>query len=678
MLFRLAFKSFKKQVRSYLIYFLSMVLAVAIFYCFSALTYDQTIIVRASQDLRIEQILNFGGTVVIAILLFFMLSANRFFLSRRSEEIGIYQMFGLKKRKIVLMFALETLLLGLCSLVAGIFLGVIFSKLFSMILVKAMALNVASDFFISWRSIGVTTIIIFFVLTVVALRTSWLVLNSRLSELFQEKELDSHLLRIRLHEKFLGIAGIILLMAGYFSAFKTRNLVSFLTPHTGGLGAYFFSMLIPFVFCVLGTYLFFGWSMKVIIWLSGRHKSYSNRDLNALMLGDTNFNLIRNWRTSAAVTIIASISMLLISLAVSLFAYSLEEVLHTDPVSFQVAEEDHDKFLKILNENGGQVKESQTLDFKTTGSYLSYKVANQQIGPVVELVNLLSFSNYQAYRKINRQLPKIRLAGKNEAVLINRVQNAFQEVVTYDSNIKLPGVSLSVIDTQPDYLGSDLLRYSGITLVVHDEVFLKAEGVVYSIEAINTKVENQDAFASAMSSQLATKWIDPVVSDFQWKDDYLTGHITRLDHSGDSQDAGQVRLNLSSQYPNWRSARRQTGLVIYVSVFIGLISLITTASILSLRQLSEATMEKKNYQLLHILGVSKKKIQHLIYKENALVFLPVMLIAVANSFFGMYYLSQYISTPSFWLPNVFLGILLLIYAIFYLLTILFYRRTVKV
>ncbi|MFD1902247.1 hypothetical protein GQR36_23660 [Enterococcus termitis] len=44
------------------------------------------------------------------------------------------------------MFFTETLVLGAVSLITGLFLGVIFSKLFSMILAKAMFLQVESLF----------------------------------------------------------------------------------------------------------------------------------------------------------------------------------------------------------------------------------------------------------------------------------------------------------------------------------------------------------------------------------------------------------------------------------------------------------------------------------------------------------------------------------------------------
>lgn len=195
---------------------------------------------------------------------------------------------------------------------------------------------------------------------------------------------------------------------------------------------------------------------------------------------------------------------------------------------------------------------------------------------------------------------------------------------------------------------------------------------------MNTTVKNEDVLANAVSQELKTDWRFEVAYDYRFDGQKLAGTIQRVDEkTPDSMDRS-ARLNLSSQYPSWRMARRQTGLVVYVSAFIGLITLITTASILSLRQLAEATRDKKNYQLLLLLGVPKKKIRQLVYRENALMFFPVLIITMMNSFFGFFLLSKYISNTNFWLPNTFIAILVVTYSFFYLLTVIFYRRTIEI
>lgn len=99
MLYKLAAKSFFRQSRGYLVYFFCMTLSVMIYYSFNAMTYDQSLIRLSAQSLAIDNVLGFGNFLITSLLIFFMFSANRFFLNKRIKEFGIYQLFGVKKVK---------------------------------------------------------------------------------------------------------------------------------------------------------------------------------------------------------------------------------------------------------------------------------------------------------------------------------------------------------------------------------------------------------------------------------------------------------------------------------------------------------------------------------------------------------------------------------------------------
>lgn len=86
MLYKLAAKSFLKQSRGYLVYFFSLTLSTMIYYSFSAMTYDQSLIRRASQDVSIDNTLNLGSWIITVVLLFFVLSANRFFSTEGKKK----------------------------------------------------------------------------------------------------------------------------------------------------------------------------------------------------------------------------------------------------------------------------------------------------------------------------------------------------------------------------------------------------------------------------------------------------------------------------------------------------------------------------------------------------------------------------------------------------------------
>ncbi|MHC5248858.1 FtsX-like permease family protein [Enterococcus sp. LJL90] len=674
MLFRLAFKSFRRQVRSYLIYFLSMILAVTIFYTFSALTYNDAIIVRANQDIHLSQVLVLGQIAVIGILLFFMLSTNRFFLRRRAEEIGIYHLFGLNRWKITGLFISEIIILGILSLGIGIVIGIVFSKMFSMILVKAMALSIESSFFISWRSVGLTAGTMFFILLIVAMRTAWILQDYSTHQLFKMDQLTSQQLEMRGWQKVLGAISVLFLLLSYLGAFQTLALGRWLANFFDGSGFYanFLGILITLFLASVGTIFFFIWGLRWLLWLVGRSRKITEQNLTGLLIGNLRARLTRNRRTTAGITATMSIAIILISLAFSTFMISLREVYYTDPTDFQVAADQYPRLKDIVEENDGAVTAEETLNFKTVGGYLTGNLVNNQGSSAVELVDVISLSNYQEYQEVNQGLPNIKLKNSQQVVLLDTVQNLFSYIFEYDSRAYLGNQPVTIQRATADRLGLTLLRYGYVTFVVSDELFDQLEGYSYQIAAFNTNNQNLEALVQAVSENLPVAYDYALSYDLNWNGSAVVGEIA----SGNQGPSMVQRLNYSSQYPNWRLTRRQSGLVIYVTVFIGLIALITTGSIIALRQIAEAEHGKENYQLLHLLGIPKRKILRVMYWENALVFIPITSVIVLNSFFGIYLLSRYLTFTNFWLPNIFIIFTVVVYLMFYILTANFYRRVV--
>ncbi|EOJ97399.1 hypothetical protein WOQ_02109 [Enterococcus faecalis EnGen0340] len=227
MIFKLSLKNLKAHVPNYLVYYISMTFAAVVYYCFRAIAYNQPLVAGAGRDIEIKRSLGLGSTLVTIIILGFMLAANRFFIGKRSQEIGLYRLIGLRKSQVSLIFLVENLVLGFVSLINGIILGVIFTKLFSMILAKVMFLEVPSFFYISWRSVIETGVAFAFMILIVCLRSIWMIYRYPLSQLMhQEKIGQINYSRLTKRRQFLGILGPICLLAGYFIAFDFRNLAT--------------------------------------------------------------------------------------------------------------------------------------------------------------------------------------------------------------------------------------------------------------------------------------------------------------------------------------------------------------------------------------------------------------------------------------------------------------------
>ncbi len=94
MLFKLSFENMKKSFKDYAIYFLTLVLGVAIFYMFNSLDSQEAMLtVSESSRELIKLMISMLGMVsvfVAVILGLLIVYANNFLINRRKKEFGIY------------------------------------------------------------------------------------------------------------------------------------------------------------------------------------------------------------------------------------------------------------------------------------------------------------------------------------------------------------------------------------------------------------------------------------------------------------------------------------------------------------------------------------------------------------------------------------------------------------
>ncbi len=124
MLFKLSFENMKKSIKDYSIYFLTLVLGVAIFYMFNSIDSQQAMLqVSQSQREIIKLMITLLGyiSVFVAVILgLLIVYANNFLINRRKKEFGIYMTLGMGKRQISKIILMETIFVGIISLVVGL------------------------------------------------------------------------------------------------------------------------------------------------------------------------------------------------------------------------------------------------------------------------------------------------------------------------------------------------------------------------------------------------------------------------------------------------------------------------------------------------------------------------------------------------------------------------------
>lgn len=234
MLFNLSLKNIKKSFKDYLIYFVTLILGVTIFYIFNSLQ-SQTVMLEISDSakdiIRIMNDILSGVSIFVSFVLgFLIVYANRFLMKRRKREFGIYMILGMSKYQISMILIVETLIIGLISLVIGLVLGIVLSQVMSIIVANMFEADMNSFMFVLSRSALLKTICYFGIMYLLVIVFNTIQVNRQqlisLMTAHQQNELITNKNLIVCLLVFIG-AVLLLAYAYYNVTSNASNLTTF-------------------------------------------------------------------------------------------------------------------------------------------------------------------------------------------------------------------------------------------------------------------------------------------------------------------------------------------------------------------------------------------------------------------------------------------------------------------
>lgn len=175
MLARLALGNVRKSIADFGIYFLTVMLGVAVFYAFNSMTAQQGVLAFSETQSKMFELLGMvigGVSVFIAfVLVFLVVYANRFLIKRRKREFGVYLALGMSTGDVVKIVALESFIVGAASLAVGLLVGVGLSQLLLQVtsaLFQADVAGMSGFAFVFSVDAFVQTVVVFAVIFLVA------------------------------------------------------------------------------------------------------------------------------------------------------------------------------------------------------------------------------------------------------------------------------------------------------------------------------------------------------------------------------------------------------------------------------------------------------------------------------------------------------------------------------
>lgn len=214
---KMAISNIKHNIKNYFMYFFAMCFSVFTTYSFLSLALSKSVGEKVGSNSGFAALFISFAIIILVFVLFFLISSNNSFIRARKKEISTYALFGMQNSRIGRLLFLETLSLGVVATIVGIGLGIGFSKLTTMILLKMTLAEFTGDvsFDIEPSAIYITSIIFVGIFCLMGLSGNRVINKFKLVDLFK----GSKMAEGRSKGSYLILAiSLALIIGGYYLA----------------------------------------------------------------------------------------------------------------------------------------------------------------------------------------------------------------------------------------------------------------------------------------------------------------------------------------------------------------------------------------------------------------------------------------------------------------------------
>lgn len=611
----MAHKNLKNNFSFYALYLLSVAFVIMIFFAFTSFSMNKVMLEKISNDGRVETMCNTISVFLMAFVVFYMSYSNRFFLRRRTKELGIYALLGYRKSTMLSLLMTENLLTCTGAFIVGILLGGFFHKgiVFSITKLLDLSVNHSEIPFFNLNAIMKTACFIFAVVIVLTLSNSRFLFKTSLMDLVRyeksaEKKMKSHAV--------LAVIGFLAVISGYCLSLDILRGTKSLWVTVG----FYPVAMLTFALILSGTVLFIASSLPFAVQAGKKNKQKFYTETKIITTPGFIYRIHSNSRTLIMLTLLSAATLTVSSVMALTLYYPIAAVSRMAPseIECRIEEENEITAIKeIVNtySSDADVIFLQTDIYKVTSTAeqlpMEYSIGTSKGDADNEKIlreagfECIPYSAYKALLETQgrtKVLERLATLNKDECILIkyqpdpdNNETNSVYPLLI--GNEEIPVIVSSVTLDNPISFANSVG-----TLVISDDLYHTIAGQsvpAAKILSINGKsIENNEALFQALSDYLSGS-------------PYLQGNSHRVHEI--------FSLNSS------------TFLLIG---FLVVLFFIATGSILYFNNVSAVTDSKSDYEILWKMGYTDKRIKKIIKKQTAAFFSIPFLFGLADCIFG--------------------------------------------
>ena len=633
MLFKLSLKNISKSIKDYAIYFFTLILGVAIFYVFNAID-DQSVMMKVSSTTAeiiklMTNVLSGVSVFVSIILAFLIVYASRFLIKRRNKEFGVYLTLGMSKKKISLILFIETLIIGIVSLVVGLGIGFLLSQLMSILVANMFEADLTRFQFVFSTNACIKTLIYFGIMYFVVMIFNTINISKcKLIDLMHSNK-KSEKIKLK-NPLFCTIVFIISCIALGFAYYQV----------TGGIYkmANANSIFVPIGIGAVSTFFVF-WSLSGLllkIFISMKNIYY--KGLNSFTLRQFLSKINTMTFSMTIICLMLFITICVLSSAMSMKISMTNNLKKLAPADVQIG-----KFINVTDYEYYSEKqiEDSKISIYDTLEKLGYDVDNK-LKDIVKL-DVYNFDNIDLKTSIGSYYD---IAKDKYPLMPYNKKESIVKISDYNKIAKLFGLKEYTLNDDEYFIVANYSEYvefrneglkvDTILNINEKELKPKYDSCVEGFIAMNSTYSNMGVFVVP----------DNAVNDSMKKYEYLTANynVTDINEKNLSEkelseickeNSNNTVIDFDSKMVIKENSIGLGAMVTFIGLYLGIIFLISCAAILALKELSESSDNVEKFNMLRKIGVDEKMINKALFRQIGIFFMFPLLVAIIHSVFGI-------------------------------------------
>jgi len=613
-------KNLKFNFKKYIAYFIANSFIIAVLLMYGSLVFSKEF-VEGSQMYGIKDNVISTMVLMVAFSIVFISYTTISFIRYRGKEFGVYLTLGVTTKDLRKILFVENILILSASMVTGMAVGTLFSRLFYMVIGKILWIdNFRPSLNIKTYSLCLVIALIIFLI------------NSVFQVIFVRKLSIIELIKSSSRAEvgkgnfIIGVIALIALITALYFFPKIVKQEIFIGSERALLIVIITTIIAPYF--VIGSLI----SMvnRVIV---NFKKTYNN---NLLVLSSLQHKFISYKSVIYLVLILAAAAITLISMTYSMYG-TIEKninIMYPYDISFiqniKLNKISDQELKNIVESSGGEIKEHKLLECLNLIDYRGYEGKVITYGRNIAIISQSNYNNHMGTNVVVNDGELVQVCNSNSdnkfkdsdvIINFNNLSKQKEQIakIKADDNVRIEdflatmdkGSYMYVNKSKKKYVEAtytnefySLDYYRGTALIINDKDYKRIK------EKLGPQVVSYDHLIKLKDSK-DYKSFNSILSE-----------LKRINH-GDESLKPEFKQEILEKNIG------ENGFMLFSSLFLGMMLLISSGVVLYFKVLTGVDEEKERVKKLVQLGMTGREVSKVLTKELTIIFFIPVVFAIS-------------------------------------------------